>query len=584
MNDSRPAGQLASLFRRLDGERFHRYQELRGQAFTYEDFSVRFRHIQGSTGAFPASVCALKVDRDVLGLPGWAVESRPRTLATSDFLLRVFREAVSEHSRSNRGVNGSGSFQPLTLPQQVLERNLVQIDDDRVHVAFRVSLPGDDDPAILGSEAEEMFLGELPDIVEGIQESIRDRSRLRSYCCTVEDAEELANRLSEKGLVAFVADGARLPRRSGVSDRPAPEESVVPFRAPPDLATEVHLPNAGRVRGMGIPEGITVIVGGGFHGKSTLLNALAAGVYPHVPGDGREQVITRRDAVMVPSEDGRSICEVDISPFLRDLPDDTDPSRFSTSNASGSTSQAASIVEFLAAGAGLLLIDEDSSATNFLIRDHVMRDLVTDDPITPLLDRVRDLHEEHGVSTVIIVGGSSEYLHVADQVIHMKEYRPLDLTEAASDLPSHAPPAPGRSMSVGDARRLLPGNFDPSYTAERLDRTVDVRIKPLRGENRVLEYGDDQINLRALKGLVDPDQVLAIGRALLSARTELDEENSSPTELAEALDRMISEEGLGSLTRDDPLFLARPRRLEIAGAINRIRSLQVETVDEDERA
>ena len=234
------------------------------------------------------------------------------------------------------------------------------------------------------------------------------------------DQEKIRKWLSETGLVAFIADGSILPRRSGVDDRPL-LVNPVPFYSPDELAVNVDLPHQGMVRGMGIPPGVTLIVGGGFHGKSTFLNALEVGVYNHIPGDGREYVITDRDSVKIRAENGRSIQKVNISSFITNLPLMRDTIRFSTENGSGSTSQAASIIEALESGARILLIDEDTSATNFMIRDERMQELVVKEkePITPFVDKVHKLYRDFAVSTLLVMGGSGDYFDVADTVIMM---------------------------------------------------------------------------------------------------------------------------------------------------------------------
>jgi predicted ABC-class ATPase len=235
------------------------------------------------------------------------------------------------------------------------------------------------------------------------------------------------------------------------------------------------------------------------------------------------------------------------------------------------------------AGADLLLIDEDSSATNFLMRDRHMRKLIPEDPITPLLDRVRELYEDHTVSTIIITGGSSDYLAVADHVIAMREYVPVDMTAEARALnlhPSHPPAGP---LMISDRRKLLPGNFDPLFINERMKKQVPVRIKALRGQElEIIEYGMDLIDLRSLKGMVDADQMLAIGYCLLLARRwELATKGLSPSVLARKVIDVVREKGLDVLQppQSPPVFFAEIRLLELAGAINRLRSLSVQ-VDE----
>jgi hypothetical protein len=291
-------------------------------------------------------------------------------------------------------------------------------------------------------------------------------------------------------------------------------------------------------------------------------------------------VVTHRDAVFVCAEDGRAINGLDISGFIDNLPGKADARRFWTQNASGSTSQAASIIEATLSGAKLLLIDEDSSATNFLIKDYNMRKLIPNDPITPLFDRVQELHTKLDVSTLIVVGGSSEYLGVAEHVIAMQDFLPVFMTDRVSDMILPEPEKTDNALVPSDKRRLLSDNFNPSYHAKRLGKTITIRIKPLRLQEKVLEYGDEQLDLKNLKALVDPHQVLAIGYALLLARNELMDWSLSPSQLAEALSERIKQGGLQILTQDGkfPLFLALPRRLELAGAINRFRRLNMEII------
>jgi hypothetical protein len=381
-------------------------------------------------------------------------------------------------------------------------------------------------------------------------------------------------------LVAFVGDGAILPRQSGVCQAPL-KKNAIAFHAPDSMAVEVALPNAGRLRGLGIRPGVNVMIGGGFHGKSTLLHALARGVYPHIPGDGRERVVTHPDALFICAEEGRSVQGLNISGFIDNLPGNADAGKFRTNNASGSTSQAAAIVEAVLAGAKLLLVDEDSSATNFLIKDQNMRRLVPEDTITPLFDRVRELYHRFGVSTLIVIGGSSDYLGVAEHVLAMRHYLPEDVSDQLRHLVLPEPTCPGKPLVMEDNRRVRAGNFDPRYRVERLDKTLPVRIKPLRLRENILEYGDEQLDLTKLISLVDPHQIVAVGYALLLAREQVKKHPMSPTRIAEIVCRWIEQKGLNSLSpkQSRPLFFARPRRLELAGAINRLRSLKVDIAE-----
>jgi len=567
---------LSARLRELDGRPFNAYQELLNQSYGHPGFRVEFVHVQGSPGAFPASVGHLTLDPSKLGLHPDCLSTDARRLAAADYLLREFQRSVIAHTRRNRGARGSGSYQPLHLPPEVLERNVVRSEPGRVRIAFHISLPGSSDNRVLGRQADGMLTGELVAVVRDLKTSVHASAQLKHHCDVIEDWVHVQKFLPRYGLIAFIGDGATLPRRTGASQAPL-EAGAVAFRAPDEMAVELDFPNSGPMRGLGIRPGVNVLIGGGFHGKSTLLNALVRGVYPHIPGDGRERVITHPDAFFICAEEGRSIQGVDISSFINKLPGQADPTRFHTQDASGSTSEAAAIVEAVQSGAKFLLIDEDSSATNFLIRDPGMRRLIPEDPITPLFDRVQELYDRFGVSTLIVAGGSSDYLGAARHVMAMRNYRPVCMTGRVDRLNLPGPGKPPDPLTIQDQRLLPADNFDPAYKARRLGKTLAVRIKPLRLRERVLEYGNSQLDLTRLAALVDPHQVLAIGYALLLGRTSLVQKPRSPSDLAAALSRRIDREGLDILSRGAamPLFLARPRRLELAGAINRLRNLKV---------
>lgn len=574
---SKPIQHLSKLLHELDGAAYKHYQVLAGQCFDHQNFRLGFHHIQGSAGAFPASIIHLGLAPPFFKLPEACLANAARKMATADYLVRQFTKAAQKHTQPNRGTQGSGSYQPEVLPPQVLERNLVRFSAQEIEIRFRISLPGSRDNRILGHEADEMLTHELPRVVAELRQMAMGNFDLKNHCDGIEDMLALQSQLNRHGLVAFVADHALLPRQSGRSEAPLSPKGQR-FNTPENLATYIRLPHAGRIRGLGIRKGVNVLVGGGFHGKSTLLNALAKAVYPHIPGDGREQVASHPETAFVCSEEGRAINQVNISGFMGQMPNEHDPRQFSTQNASGSTSQAAAIVEAVLAGAKLLLIDEDSSATNFLIRDQQMRQLVPEDPITPFFDRVQEIYQSYGVSTLIAVGSSSEYLGVADHVLAMRNYQPVQLTDQVSQLKLTQPQQPDQALIISDERRLAVNNFNPAYEAERLDKKIAIRIKPLRLHETLMEYGNQQLDLTPLRALVDAHQVMAIGYALLQAYRHFRDAGMTPTELAHVLNDLIETEGLQVLSRGapSPLFLARPRRLELAGAINRLRNLKLQ--------
>jgi len=375
------------------------------------------------------------------------------------------------------------------------------------------------------------------------------------------------------GLVAFVADGAILPRASGIDLRPLSKGRVVPFESPQSLQQQVKLPNRGAVSGMGIPKGVTLIVGGGYHGKSTLLRALELGVYNHIPGDGRELVVTNPHTMKIRAEDGRRIEKVDISPFIANLPFGQDTTAFSSDDASGSTSQAANIIESLESGAEVLLIDEDTSATNFMIRDHRMQELVSKDrePITPFIDKVCQLYTDLGVSTILVIGGSGDYFDVADSVICMVEYKPHDVTAQsraiAEKYRAERQPEGGERFGAITERVPLAHSFD----ASKGKREVKISSKGLQS----IAFGTHTIDLGAVEQLVDVSQTRAIGDAIYFATKHMDGRKTI-REIVDTVLNSVRGKGLDVLSSRPVGDYAAFRGLELAAAMNRLRTLLVE--------
>jgi predicted ABC-class ATPase len=419
--------------------------------------------------------------------------------------------------------------------------------------------------------ASAMLLEELPQTVrEALTTAGVDERAARAHVEVVEDANHLRSQLPALELVAFVADGSVLPRESGASDRPL-REGTVPFESPEKFRIAVDLPNRGETSGMGIPEGVTLVAGGGFHGKSTLLSALSWGVYDHVLGDGRELVVARTDAVKIRAEDGRSVAGVDISGMIGELPGGRATSSFSTSNASGSTSQAANIAEALEIGTSLLLVDEDTSSTNFMIRDERMRELVRKEPISPFIDLVRLLSESLGISTVVVVGGVGDYLDVADRVILMEDYVPRDATSQAREvrerLPSQISPSVGEVVRP-EGRRVRASSIDL-----RRGKRVTARSKG----PHTIELGRERVDLSYVEQLAEAGQTETIARIIGEFVT-----GGSSCGIEEVANRAlaaISKNGLDSLGSfvGHPGELSRPRAQEVAAATNRIRSLVAST-------
>jgi predicted ABC-class ATPase len=563
--------ELAEILDHIDGRGYKAYKDLKGR-WRLPGFVLVVDHVQGDPFAEPSRVRAL-LDPGESGLPAEACVPGSRAVGTACLLARRFG-AEAREAEPRKGSGKSGLIRIEAPGQEVIPNTAVQVGPDgSVEARFRVGLPARG-RRVMGAEARTLLLEVVPAVVDrSLRAGAHDPDDIRRHWEANEDADALRGALADAGLVAFVADGARLPRRSGVDDRPLEGEGVVPIRSPGSLRVTLRAPHAGGVTGLGIPRGVALIVGGGYHGKSTLLRALERGVWNHRPGDGRERVVTDPDAVKVRAEDGRSVAAVDISPFIGDLPDGTDTRRFSTENASGSTSQAAAIMEALESGASALLVDEDTAATNFMIRDRRMQALVPGErePITPFIDRVRELYDDRGVSSVLVLGGSGDYLDVVDTVIAMTDYLPEDVGERAGEVAREFPTGriaetPG-PLPESPPRVPRPRSVDPS----RGRRSVRIRV---RGEDAI-HFGEGEIDLSGVDQLVSWAQTRAVAEGLLLAR---DRFMGGGVPVPQVLDRVmatLSDEGLDALGHGDSGELALFRRHELAAALNRLRGLEV---------
>lgn len=560
---------LLQTLKRIDGRGYKAYKDIRGD-YSFPGFQLFVDHVQGDPFATP-SLLRVRVPAEQAGFPQELYCNHVRRVALQDFLTRAFSRQITTVSRQRRGSGKSGLIQIDSCGQEIIERTAMIVTEKYVEARFSMGLPARG-RTVLGREAEEMFLREIPAVVKGaLYYKSLDAGKIVLHVDTAEDQEHLRSILYEKNWVVFVADGSVLPRKSGVSDLPLSSPGVVPFTSPASMEAEVELPHRGTIKGMAVPEGVTLIVGGGYHGKSTLLHALERGVYNHIPGDGREYIVSREDAVKIRAEDGRKITRVNISPFIKNLPQGIDTVNFSTEDASGSTSQAANIMEALEVGTSLLLIDEDTSATNFMIRDRRMQALVSGDkePITPFIDKVKLLYEEKGVSTVIVVGGSGDYFDVADTVVMMDEYRPHEVTaeakRVAEDIKTHRKPDNNDGFGAITGRIISAKGFEP--------RKGD-RIKINARSLKTIQYGTRDINLAYVEQLVDYSQTRAIGEIVyyIYRKGYLDGKRSLH-EVLETVLQDLQQNGLDVLSpsRDrHPGNFALPRKHEIAAAINRL--------------
>ncbi|MFP4341090.1 MAG: ABC-ATPase domain-containing protein [Cyclobacteriaceae bacterium] len=558
---------LRKLLQQLDKKSYKAYKQLEG-IYDFEQFTVLIDYVQGDPFASPSQL-AVRIGFDEISLPEDTYLQPSRAIALRDFMSRQFARACRQHS-DKRGTGDSGRFSMPFIGQEILERNAVLLPDNALEIRFNAGLPARG-RSILGLQAEQMLCEELPVMVrENLYFEALDQEQLYQHIKTAEDADALRSQLEEKNLACFVADGAILPRRSGVDQRPLQQEAV-PFSSPDSLRVQLEAPHAGRISGMGLPRGISLIVGGGYHGKSTLLRAISLGVYNHLPGDGRERVVTLQHAMKIRAEDERSVSRVNISPFINNLPFRQSTEAFSTPNASGSTSQAANIMEALEAGAELLLIDEDTSATNFMIRDHRMQELIRkeQEPITPFIDKVKQLYHDHGVSTIMVMGGSGDYFDVADTVIGMHEFQPQDLSREAKAISekyqTHRKQEGGATFGMIGARIIDNQCLDPS----RGKKSVKIKVS---GTDSI-SYGSELIDVRQVEQLADQGQLKSIAEAMVYLFKQ--PPAGSLSQQLDRLEDLLNTKGLDALSPKMRGDLARFRKLELAATINRFRKLKI---------
>lgn len=566
------AEELQRELRSINRKSYPAYKGLKG-AYQFPDYQLFIEHVQGDPFAAPSAL-RIFVPHSKAKFPERYYWDKCSKVALQDALLRRFAEISAKFCYQAKGSGKSGVIQVSHCGQEVLERTACEITKEGIHIRFFVGFPANG-RTINSGELEKILFVYLPKCVEmSLYHRKVPARETEQVICLKEDQRVIREELKKRGLIAFVANGSILPRQSGNSDLPM--KDAVPFQSPKSMEITIQLRHRGSITGMGIRKGITLIAGGGYHGKSTLLEALEKGVYDHIAGDGREFVITDDTAWKLRAEDGRKIKDVDISLFINHLPNGRNTRRFSTLDASGSTSQAANIIEAIEAKSQVLLIDEDTSATNFMVRDELMQRVIQKDkePITPFLERARDLYEKAGISTILVVGSCGSYFYIADQIIQMDNYCPVDITEKTRKLlkeykkpdceaEGFALPSEKRSISFGSSvvRRK---NYRGTGMVEEHEK-----LKVMGRESLML--GKEQLDLRYLEQLADREQTQTLGYLLKYAKEQYSGKTTDLTALMESLIRKLEKEGIGSVSgqKEIPAGMAMPRRQEIYACFNR---------------
>ena len=562
--------ELRSLLNRIDHRGYPAYKDTRGM-YQFPGYVLSIDHVQGDPFASPSKV-SVHVKGKTAAFPQELYQDTHQRIALQDELTRQFGRRAEQFAFKAKGSGKSGLISVSRCCQEVLERTACRIDAATGDVVLRMEIgfPANG-RTINARELEKILFDFVPECVKhALFYKNMDAKRLRAIIDLAEDQHYIREMLPRMGLCAFVADGSILPRESGISPRPM--KGGVKFRSPEELKVTMELPHRGKITGMGIKKGITLIVGGGYHGKSTLLKALELGVYDHIAGDGREYVITDDTAMKIRAEDGRSIQKTDISMFINDLPNGKDTVRFCTEDASGSTSQAANVVESIEAGSSLLLIDEDTSATNFMIRDELMQRVIHRDmePITPFIERIRELYDEYGISTIIVAGSSGAYFHIADTIIQMDRYVPKDITVYAKKEAESYPVITGpEGAAVRPDFKRCP-KASPAFKGN--DR---IKMKTLSKEGVMINK--ETIDLRYVEQITDSEQVTALGYCMRYAQKHILDGRKDLRQVVEELEKAIDKGTLSALCESSSSIssMAMPRKQEIFACFNRYRGLKL---------
>lgn len=561
------ATDLRECLRRIDHRGYPAYKDTRGK-YQFTDYVLSIDHVQGDPFAAPSKV-SVEIDGKKAGFDKTLYDSFCKRIALQDHLLRRMAAKVREFSFKAKGSGKSGLISISTPGQEILNRSACVLDSSNGNLVVRMEIGFPANGRTINSgELEKILFDFLPICVKQTLFAVSYRKEeLIKTANLAEDQQYIREQLPQLGLAAFVANGAVLPRKSGVSMLPM--KDAVVFKSPASMEVTLELPHAGTIKGMGIKQGITLIVGGGYHGKSTLLKALELGVYNHIAGDGREYVITDDTAVKLRAEDGRNIQKVDISMFIRNLPNGKDTVAFYSEDASGSTSQATNMVEAIESGSKVFLIDEDTSATNFMIRDELMQRVVQRDvePIIPFIDRVQELYDSFGISTILVAGSSGSYFHKADCVLQMNRYEPVEITELAKK-EAQAFPIVTNGVDKADApifQRVVAR--DNAFLKENR-----IKTKVLGTES--ISINKEMVDLRYVEQLVDSEQLAALVQIVKYMKLHMFDGKKTLGQAVEQMYGEIEKKGFTAFSEGGIAGnLVIPRKQEIYETLNRCRGL-----------
>jgi predicted ABC-class ATPase len=554
--------EFYTILGEIDGREYVDLARLMGD-YDFNRYIVKISNVPQSAEETGLSV-VVRVTHAVAGFPEGLISSPIRRTALEDLLTRKLAAAIEGQAT----FDGNGvARRRIVAPrpgQKILPRSTVQITDDFTDVRLSVLIPTQRG-RLDGQAFQTVFFDDLPMVVQdALIYCNMDTAEVEVFVGLMEDADQLRQSLPARGLIGFVASGSLVARLPG-SDQPdvAAERTIT---VDPSLLVSLDTPHRGAVEGLGINSGITLILGDAFSGRIELMRALASGIYNHVPGDGREYIVTMPDSVYIPAEPGRSVHRVDIGSLL---PEED----YSTASAGACHAQAATLIEALEAGARVILLDEADACPGFLGGDdRVDRLLGNASGITPLSARVRQMAQELGVSTIVAGNVSvSSFIPVADTILAVRDGVITDITREAKDafdgVSVAAVPEYDFTRLIETARWVVPSSIDASIG--RHDGVIGIE------DGWQIRFGRYTIDLGSNCQIADAQQALTLGLIIEYARQRYLDKARPMRELLDLVERDLSMEGLEQVTRELRGDLARPRRYEIAAALNRLPSLRV---------
>lgn len=553
--------ELKNILQDINGEDYQSYKSIEGE-FLFNDFILYVDHVQDSPSSPPSKI-RVKISQELALFPKDTYSNRSREIALRDFITRRFYDSIQSSQTT--------AFISIDCPgQEILEKTTAFVDESFVELRFDINLPSLDDK-VASNLLEEIFFIKLPEILNNsiIYKNL-EKEALYQHIETSEDADFLRNELENLRLIAFVAEHSILPRNSSTSSLPMESNEAVPFESPNNLKMDVELPNKGQITGMGLPRGITLIVGEKDQGKSTLLKAIEMGIYNHIPGDGREFVVSNPNSVQIVAEEGRSIKNVDISSFISSHASGNDTHSYSTENASADISQAANVIEAVELGADVLLIDQDSSADNFLIPSPALSNSndKLNEGFTTYVNQARNIFNGYMVSSILVIDSSENYFDIADFAIQMKDYKAYDIELEESQFTDQNR-VTNSDIFFGNIPERIP-------IVESLDLEIQEReMKISPNENKCIQFGSTIVNLNYLDQLISISQIKAIFETITYAKKYMDG-NKSLRQVTSLVMLDIGRSGLDALNPMLSGEYAEFRKIELAAVINRIQSLKVE--------